>query len=76
MLFNTNHNSISGTSKCHNVHNEEDTLRKTSRTKYPAALSQNRLISFQGHSFLYNYVFVLNFMQYYLNVHRICKVVV
>ena len=55
MLFNTNHNSISGTSKCHNVHNEEDTLRKTSPTKYPVALSQNRLISYQGHSFLYHY---------------------
>ena len=27
MLLNTNYNSISGTSKCHNVHNEEDTLR-------------------------------------------------
>ena len=55
VLFNTNHNSISGTSKCHNVHNEEDTLRETSRTKYPVALSQNRLISFQGHSLLYHY---------------------
>ena len=34
---------------------EEDALRKTSRTKYPVALSQNRLISFQVHSFLYHY---------------------
>ena len=76
MLLNTNHNYISGTSKCHNVHNDEDTLRKTSRTKYPVALSQNRHILFQGHSFLYHYWFVLNFMLYYLNEHRIWNVVV
>ena len=32
------------------VHNEEDALRKSSRTKYPVALSQNRLLSFLDHS--------------------------
>ena len=35
--------AFSGTSKYHNVYNEEGALHKRSRTKYSVALSQNRL---------------------------------
>ena len=37
--------AFSGTTKYHNVHNEEDALRKTSRTKYPFESEQTSLVS-------------------------------
>ena len=40
--------TFSATTKYHNVHNEEDSLRKTSRTNYPVAI-QNTLLSFLDH---------------------------
>ena len=54
--------AFSGTTKYHYLRNEEDALRKTSCTKYPIALSQNRLLSFQDHSFLYHHWIVLNYI--------------
>ena len=79
MLFNKkihNSNEHSGTTKYQYVHNEAYALRKTSRTKYTVALSQNRLLQFQDNSFRYHYLIVWNFKLYYLNEQSIWKVVV
>ena len=56
--------ALSGTTKYHNVHNEEDALRKTSRTNYALALSQNRLLSFLDHSFRFYHTIQYNTIQY------------
>ena len=59
---------ISRISQYHNVHNGEDTLFKTYRTKY--AMCRNRLLFVKEHSFRYHYLIVLHFMLYYINDHR------
>ena len=39
---------FSGTTKYHNVHNEEDALRKTSRTKYPFEVTERKILAVEN----------------------------
>ena len=59
----------------HNVHNGEDTLFITCRTKYAVAVCRNRLLFVKEHSLRYHYLMVMNFMLYYINEHRSWNVV-